>query len=1041
MLTLAGEQKAYEILVARYERAVVAAARNVTGNQFMAEDAAQDAFVTAWMKLDVLRESDKYCAWVCRIAKNCAKGMVQRYRGFLNLDDFENHVFDEDVCSDPELIFMDIEERAALRESVKGLSEKVREIIRLHYFEGLSIADIAERLRVSAGTVKRQLHEGRKRIRKELCSVNEELSDTLVQKVMKKVEELRLFWQTRKSKKGFGTEYNEVLRQVEELPESTDKNHALADVLMLGWWWLPGEKNDALFERICLAAEKGKNDDVMRFIVAREDSRFYIYDISRLGFVRDKQIPRLEKMGFVKTLGSEWCWLAHAYFEEKQPEKGIEAYEKALSLLPESDIYYHYARSALEMDKYYYESYVQKNKKSRRHSVLVNTEVYRITEDGIRRTDYKMLENGELRLDGTYLNCVLRSSSRCDCMFTAEGLSDGEVYTGSDGTTLKRTESNAVAVTPAGSFEGCQVWVTECDEGVYTTYYKEGVGIVRHEKDGEGIANVCMLKSYHIEGGEGLIPLHKGNTSEYTRDFSEDIVKMNSKLSVAHKNDDRVIFVQQLELERLAYDESSWDDMMLQIRNDYFCDGKVCDVSYPIKRAEELAATPLQKAHTISACSVARRILATDPDYNPDYTERGHWNFFGKDRVLRSDRGYDIKDDFRSSFELKYTDGGLAQYPILYNDIYGILRDAAGYLWSDSWIDGAEYTEEHLLYDKYCVQTQIRCEKADPVTTKAGTFEDCIRISFDSSSLEDGLKYRCGKRDYYFARGVGIVRVVNPYLEGAGTVVYELSSYEGTGDGYMPFCPDLVRRYDALELTDGYYAGAEYRYACDKNGRLFIFSDRWGCRRKNTLRLTDYSEIYGEQLEKELWWNGKRDESRMRHAVNNLRLIQHFLSRDSRNWAKPEMAVDWLKYTVRIIDLQRDEAGGLPRAWLGAYAAALFAIATASFGCGRKEEAYEYLDRSFDLLERWFSIPDGEMLELGGDSIYGGIKLVKGKNYIELPDGTREVIDTEYFKPYPGHMYYGMTAKQDWQWFDPVRGEERFKEATERARLLFYKYK
>ena len=37
----------------------------------MAEDAAQDAFVTAWMKLNVLQDPKKYGAWVCRIAKNC----------------------------------------------------------------------------------------------------------------------------------------------------------------------------------------------------------------------------------------------------------------------------------------------------------------------------------------------------------------------------------------------------------------------------------------------------------------------------------------------------------------------------------------------------------------------------------------------------------------------------------------------------------------------------------------------------------------------------------------------------------------------------------------------------------------------------------------------------------------------------------------------------------------------------------------------------------------------------------------------------------
>ena len=125
-------------------------------------------------------------------------------------------------------------------------------------------------MRISEGTVKWQLHDGRKRIRKELCAMNEKYSDTLVERVMKKVEELKL-WQLVNDKTGFEKVYKEVLREVEELPECVKKQHALADVLMRGWWWLPGKKNDALFARIADAAIESKNEEVMAFIVTRED--------------------------------------------------------------------------------------------------------------------------------------------------------------------------------------------------------------------------------------------------------------------------------------------------------------------------------------------------------------------------------------------------------------------------------------------------------------------------------------------------------------------------------------------------------------------------------------------------------------------------------------------------------------------------------------------------------------------------------------------------------------------------------------------------
>ena len=68
MLTLAGEQTAYEVLVTRYQKLVISAAMKITKNHFMAEDAAQDAFVTAWMKLNTLQDAKKYASfsWLIR---------------------------------------------------------------------------------------------------------------------------------------------------------------------------------------------------------------------------------------------------------------------------------------------------------------------------------------------------------------------------------------------------------------------------------------------------------------------------------------------------------------------------------------------------------------------------------------------------------------------------------------------------------------------------------------------------------------------------------------------------------------------------------------------------------------------------------------------------------------------------------------------------------------------------------------------------------------------------------------------------------------
>ena len=1035
MLTLAGEQRAYEVLVTRYEQTVIAAAYSVIHSRYMAEDAAQDAFITAWMKLNVLREPAQYGAWVCRIAKNCAKNMVARVRSYLSLDVLENCIAEDEQSENPEFLYVSSEERKQLHESISGLPEKVKQVIHLHYFEELSVAEIADRMRISAGTVKAQLHNGRKQIRKELGAMNEKANDTLVQRVMKKVEELKR-WQPKNSKNGFAVVYEDVLGEVENLPESTDKYHALADVLMRGWWWLPGDKNDALFARIREAAELGKNDEVMQFIVGREDQK--LHGKARIEFMRDKQIPRLEAGGFVKALAREWYWLGNAYFGQKEPENGFAAYEKVLSLLQPSDVYYAYTLATAEMQKQHGDVYADKPED--RYRLRVTGEEYRILDGKLCRWNYEYNGKGRLNSCDREIDHIFRNASYCDGNFTVEGLRVGERHTGSDGTTLTFAADAETVQTPCGSFDGCELWVTRHSGATYRTYYKNGVGIVRQERLCDGIAEARSLKAYAIVGGSGRIPCAAGNTWEYTADYDTSVMLQASKFTMHYADDKTVILSMYCNMERLRYDENSWVDMIQQIRNEYYCEidhgYKLCDVSYPIERAEALAKTPMEKAHTKAACSVARRILATDPVFNPDCTATGHWNFFSRNYTEKQDGRITFGDDCRWSFEWKSA-GGMenAEKPILYNDVYGILQDATDCIWSDAWQPGTERTVEYMLWGDRPIKTEICCAAVGRITTKAGTFADCMQLSLDICGMDAGWSYRGGKKEYVFAPGVGIVRMVNYYCMDACKAVYELTAYEGTGEGYMPLADGMVRRYDALDLTDGYVGSAEYTYVADEEGNIVIFADRCGIRKKPE-PITQYSAIFGEVIEAQLWREKKRAESRLRHDVNNFNILLHFLGRPTRNWAAAKKAAAWGKYRMRMIEFLAED-GEIPSAWWGIYAHSCFLTACATFGYGNKEEGYAYLDRTFELLPRWLELPDDALLEVGNEQIYGGIKVVKGKGVIELPDGTREPILYDWlFSFNVGNMYYGMTAPSGWEWFNGVRNEDRFIAAIERVKKL-----
>jgi len=1042
MLTLAGEQSAYEVLVTRYQNVVISSAISITRSMFMAEDAAQDAFVTAWIKLNTLADPNKYASWVCRIAKNCAINMITRYRSYLPLDTVDNLNIANVECVTPAEIYALSEDRDEVKRSVDSLPEKVQKIIHLHYFEGLSIAEIADRMRISEGTVKSQLHDGRRRIRKELCAMNEKYSDTLVERVMKKVEELKL-WQVKSDKTGFEKEYKSILREVEELPECRKKKHALADVLMRGWWWLPGEKNDALFARIADAAMEGKNEEVMTFICAREDSR--LHGPALIDFIREKQIPRLEKAGFVKALGREWFWLGYNLFREKKPDEGHAAYDKAEEILTKDDP----QRILIPCLRKFEETLATKYEKTspKLYRIGVSASELRYIDGKLHYWDDSGYSEGYMdSIDGR-VKYIFFNSSACDGKFFAD-IALGETYVGSGGNTLTFASDNETVETSAGTFENCQLWITKYisnyRKSIFKTYYKEGVGIVKQIHTSAGItSDPLVLKNYDVKG-EGLLPLFEGNTWEYTFENYSNIIENELKYTVSFSNDKKVVIVANNDIMRLDYDENSWLEMMRKMRSEYYYEKRgahiLKDVIPAVIRAEELAKTPMEKAHTKAAASVVRRILETDKAFNNesgrDTPVTGHVNVFTRSVIHKINNRIALVNG--GDWDLQWYGFGRGimsepMHPLVFNDILDTLQDVTNSIWSDEWTVG---TSSIVEYMRWKGKSTIFSEDGGTVTTKAGSFENCLKLKVEN----DTDYWRIGgDKTYYFAKDVGIVRAEFSYSDGNKTAVYELTSYTGTGEGYMPISDGLIRKYDAIGLTDGFVAGVEYTFVADDEGDIVLFTDALGVRELPP-PITNYAAIDGEMLEDKLWDIGDWKESHERHCINNFNLLCHFLGRFSRSTAHPEKYVPWGKHSIRVME-SINEDGSIPDAWLCNYAYTLFRTGNAMCDNKQIEEGYEYLERAFEAFEKWDDIPDGTELDVGDKYLYGDIKVIKGKALIKRTDGSKESIAYPYMFTLNGSdMYYWMT-NPGWAWFNPVRDQKRFKDMIERAKKILEKNK
>lgn len=163
---LGGDREAFEGLARRHYGAVFMLCLSVTGNRADAEDAAQEAFISAFRRLDRLRQPGRFRAWIGSIARNAALNQVRTAARRRNAAE---HLA-EDPAMNPraETQQPHPEENSHLRRLVEELPQKTREVMCLFYFEEMPIAHVAAYVGRSENAVKNLLRYGRKKLRDRL---------------------------------------------------------------------------------------------------------------------------------------------------------------------------------------------------------------------------------------------------------------------------------------------------------------------------------------------------------------------------------------------------------------------------------------------------------------------------------------------------------------------------------------------------------------------------------------------------------------------------------------------------------------------------------------------------------------------------------------------------------------------------------------------------------------------------------------------------------------------------------------------------------
>jgi RNA polymerase sigma-70 factor (ECF subfamily) len=155
-----GERSAFSELVCIHAQAVMNVIYRMCGDVQIAEDAAQETFIQAWLHFSSYRPQTSLRNWLYRIAVNAAIDMLRKEKHILPGDMEKMQL--KDPRPGPEAIASQDERIALIHKSVLSLPDASRAVLVLREYEGMSYHEIADALEIPLGTVMSRLNYARK---------------------------------------------------------------------------------------------------------------------------------------------------------------------------------------------------------------------------------------------------------------------------------------------------------------------------------------------------------------------------------------------------------------------------------------------------------------------------------------------------------------------------------------------------------------------------------------------------------------------------------------------------------------------------------------------------------------------------------------------------------------------------------------------------------------------------------------------------------------------------------------------------------------
>lgn len=161
-----GDRNAFGELVCLHAQGVRNVIYRMCGDVQIADDAAQEAFVQAWLHLSSYRPQTSLRNWLYRIAVNAATDILRKEKRILpkNIEDMTLR----DSKPNPEALLSQTERTALVQKAIVSLPDASRAVLVLREYEELSYHEIADTLDIPVGTVMSRLNYARKLLKEKL---------------------------------------------------------------------------------------------------------------------------------------------------------------------------------------------------------------------------------------------------------------------------------------------------------------------------------------------------------------------------------------------------------------------------------------------------------------------------------------------------------------------------------------------------------------------------------------------------------------------------------------------------------------------------------------------------------------------------------------------------------------------------------------------------------------------------------------------------------------------------------------------------------